>query len=317
MKKILITGGFGLLGINLVNFLLKKNYKIIILDYKKTTSKKKFFIKSKNLVFENANFVNMDNLNKIFNKHSFSAVFHLGAQTQVKTAYNNPYETLQTNVVGTTNILEILRKKNINIPIVYSSSDKAYGELKRKYYYETDNLNAIFPYDVSKSASDLICQSYSKTYNMKIGIIRSANIFGECDFNIKRIVPETTISILKNKKLEIRSSGKQRRDYIYVLDVCRAYYKVYKYLLKSKKNLLIYNTGSKYNLSALELIEKIYNILKVKKNYIIKNSSKAEINNQRLGYKKIVKEIGWKPIYTLDYGLKKTIDWYKKNINLF
>jgi|TARA_Y100000389_G_scaffold201376_1_gene243965 CDP-glucose 4,6-dehydratase len=317
MKKILITGGFGLLGINLVNFLLKKKYKIIILDYKKTNSKKKFFIKSKNLVFENANFVNMDNLNKIFNKHSFSAVFHLGAQTQVKTAYNNPYETLQTNVMGTTNILEILRKKNIDIPIVYSSSDKAYGELKRKYYYENDNLNAVFPYDVSKSASDLICQSYSKTYNMKIGIIRSANIFGECDFNLKRIVPETTISILKNRKLEIRSSGRQRRDYIYVLDVCRAYYQVYKHLLKSKKNLLIYNTGSKYNLSALELIEKIYNILKVKKNYIIKNSSKAEINNQRLGYKKIVKEIGWKPICTLDYGLKKTIDWYKKNINLF
>ena len=152
---------------------------------------------------------------------------------------------------------------------------------------------------------------------MKIGIIRSANIFGECDFNLKRIVPETTISILKNRKLEIRSSGRQRRDYIYVLDVCRAYYQVYKHLLKSKKNLLIYNTGSKYNLSALELIEKIYNILKVKKNYIIKNSSKAEINNQRLGYKKIVKEIGWKPICTLDYGLKKTIDWYKKNINLF
>ena len=231
MKKILITGGFGLLGISLVNFLLKKKYKIIILDYKKTTLKKKFFIKSKNLIFENANFVNIDNLNKIFKKYSFSAVFHLGAQTQVRTAYNNPYETLQTNVMGTTNILEILRKKNINIPIVYSSSDKAYGELKRKYYYENDNLNAVFPYDVSKSASDLICQSYSKTYKMKIGIIRSANIFGECDFNSKRIVPETIISILKNKKLKIRSSGKQRRDYIYVLDVCRAYYKVYKHLL--------------------------------------------------------------------------------------
>jgi len=213
--------------------------------------------------------------------------------------------------------LEVLKRQEINIPLLYSSSDKAYGELQKNYYYEDDNLNAVFPYDASKSTSDLICQSYSKTYEMKVGIIRSANIFGECDFNLKRIVPETVISILKNKQLKIRSSGKQKRDYIYVEDVCRAYYKIFLKLKNTKNNLLIYNTGSKYNLNALQLVKKICKILNVKENYIVKNISKAEIQNQRLNYNKIKKEINWSPIYSLDYGLKKTIFWYKKNIKLF
>ncbi len=317
MQKVLITGGYGLLGVSLVNFLLKKKIKVVILDYKKSNKRKIYFTKSKNLTIEKGNFVNFNNLLRIFKKHSFDGIFHLGAQTQVLKAFNKPYETHQTNVLGTLNLLEILRKKKLNIPFVYSSSDKAYGELKKKYYFENDKLNGLFPYDASKSASDLICQSYSKSYNIKVGIIRSANIFGECDFNVNRIVPETIISVLKNKKLKIRSSGKQKRDYIYVEDVSRAYFKVFSELKSKKKYLLIYNTGSKYNLNALQLIKKIYKILNVKENYIIKNTSKAEIQNQRLNYNKIKKEIGWKPIFSLEYGLVKTVKWYKKNIKSF
>lgn len=317
MKKILITGGYGLLGISMVNFFLKKKIKVVIFDYKKSTQRNKFFIKSKKLIIEKGNFINLNNLLRIFKKHKFDGIFHLGAQTQVLKAYKNPFETFQTNVVGTLNLLEILRKKNLNIPFLYSSSDKAYGELKKNFYYEDDKLNAAFPYDASKSSSDLICQSYSKTYNLKVGIIRSANIFGECDFNLKRIIPETIISILKKKKLEIRSSGKQRRDYIYVEDVCKAYYKVFLKLKDNKKNLLIYNTGSKYNLNALQLVKMISKILNVKENFIVKNNSKAEIQNQRLNYDKITKEIGWRPICSLENGLKYTVAWYKKNIKLF
>ena len=315
MQKVLITGGYGLLGVSLVNFLLKKKIKVVILDYKKSNKRKIYFTKSKNLIIEKGNFVNFNNLLRIFKKHSFDGIFHLGAQTQVLKAFNKPYETHQTNVLGTLNLLEILRKKKLNIPFVYSSSDKAYGELKKKYYFENDKLNGLFPYDASKSASDLICQSYSKSYNIKVGIIRSANIFGECDFNVNRIVPETIISVLKNKKLKIRSSGKQKRDYIYVEDVSRAYFNVFSELKNKKKYLLIYNTGSKYNLNALQLIKKIYKILNVKENYIIKNTSKAEIQNQRLNYNKIKKEIGWKPIFSLEYGLVKTVKWYKENYN--
>ena len=311
----LVTGGFGLLGVSLVNFLIQKKFTVVILDYK--NYRKNFFFKNKNIVIEKGNFCDKKFVEKIFKKYKFSGIFHLGAQTQVLKALKNPYETLIINILGTINFLEIMRKRNLKIPFIYSSSDKAYGELKKDFYLENDKLNAIFPYDTSKSSSDLICQSYSKTYKMNVGIIRSANIFGPNDFNIKRIVPETIISILSNKKLIIRSSGKQKRDYIFVEDVTRAYFKLYKYLAKKNGDLKIYNIGSKYNLSTIQIITKIYKIMKINLNFEIKNFSKSEINNQRLNYSKIKKELKWKPVHKLDVSLKKTIDWYTKNFTKF
>ena len=310
-KNFLVTGGFGLLGVSLVNFLIKKKFKVVILDYK--NYRKNFFLNNKNIIIEKGNFSEMKFVEKIFKKYKFSGIFHLGAQTQVLKALKNPYETLIINILGTINFLETLRKRNLKIPFIYSSSDKAYGELEKKFYLESDKLNAIFPYDTSKSSSDLICQSYSKTYNLNVGIIRSANIFGPNDLNIKRIVPETIISILKNKKLNIRSSGKQKRDYIYVEDATRAYFKLFQYLEKKNGDLKIYNIGSKYNLSTIQIIKIIYKIMEIKENFEIKNFSKLEINNQRLNYNKIKKELYWKPIHKLEDSLKKTIEWYKIN----
>ena len=161
------------------------------------------------------------------------------------------------NLISTIKILEIIRNTNKKILFIYSSSDKAYGELKSGSYYESHPLSSIYPYDVSKSTSDLIAQSYSKTYKLKVGIIRSANIFGPNDKNLKRIVPETIINLLNKRKIVIRSNGKLKRDYIYVDDVADAYLLTFKKLLKSKNNLLIYNVGSKYNLSVLEIVKKI------------------------------------------------------------
>ena len=312
-KSFLVTGGFGLTGVSLVNFLLKQNYFVVILDYKK--NRNHFFKNNKNLKIIKGNFCEKKFVERIFKKYNFSCVFHLGAQTQVLKALKNPYETYIINVLGTVNFLEVIRKNKKKIPFLYSSSDKAYGELEKKYYLENDKLNAIYPYDTSKSTSDLICQSYSKTYNLKVGIIRSANIFGPFDLNVNRIIPETIISIIENKKLKIRSSGKQKRDYIYVDDVSTAYFKLYKKLLEKNTYLKIYNIGSNYNLNTIELIKKIYKIMKKKPNYKIKNYSKSEINNQRLNYKKIIKEINWRPVHNLERSLKKTIDWYKHNYN--
>jgi CDP-glucose 4,6-dehydratase len=317
INKILITGGFGLVGTALVNFFLKKKFKVVVFSKEKPTIRKKFFIKSKNLIFENGNLINKAKLKKIFNKHDFDGIFHLGSQTQVLNALKNPYNTYKANFIGTLNLLEIHRKTNNNVPFLYGSTDKVYGDLKKKYYNENDDLNAIYPYDCSKATSDMICQSFSRTYNSKIGIVRSCNIFGECDFNLNRIVPETIISLLKNKKLKIRTTGMQRRGYVYVGDICRAYYKIFNKLRISKNKLAIYNTSSNYNLSALQLVKKIYKLMAVKENYVIENKSKTEIKNIRLNFNKIKKEIKWRPIISLDQGLKFSINWYKKNIELF
>ncbi|WP_440675413.1 GDP-mannose 4,6-dehydratase [Candidatus Pelagibacter sp. HIMB1593] len=317
INKILITGGFGLVGTALVNFFLKKKFKVVVFSKKKLIIRKNFFIKSKNLIFENGNLINKTRLKKVFNKHDFSGIFHLGSQTQVLKALKKPHNTFKANLIGTLNLLEIHRKKNNKVPFIYSSTDRVYGDLKKKYYTENDNLNAIYPYDCSKATSDMICQSFSKTFNSKIAIIRSCNIFGECDFNLNRIVPETIISILKDKKLKIRSNGMQKRDYVYVGDICKAYYKIFINLKNSKNDLLIYNASSNYNLTTLQLVKKIYKLMALKENYMIENNSKVEIKNQRLNFNKIKSEINWKPNTSLEQGLRYTINWYKKNIQLF
>lgn len=318
--KILVTGGYGLVGTSLVNFFLKKKNIVVVFGKKKPLIRKKFFLKSKNLIFENGNLENFDTLNNVFFKHKFDAIFHLGSQSQVLKSYKNPYETYKVNFFGTLNLLEIHRKKNNNIPFLYASTDRVYGNLKKGSigcYNENDKFNASYPYDCSKAITDMICQSYSKTYNSKIGIIRSCNIFGECDFNLKRIVPETILSLLKNKKIKIRTSGAQKRDYLYVGDICKAYYQIFYNLRSSKKKLAIYNVSSNYNLTSLQLIKKICRLMSIEENYMVLNKSKKEIKNLKLSYNKIKKEINWKPTVTINQGLIKTISWYKNNLSLF
>ncbi len=314
--NIFITGGLGILGNSIIKQLSKKN-KLIIYDRAKNY--KRFLkVKNRNMKFVPGNLTNNKLILKTIRKNKINAIFHLGAQTQVLEALKNPYQTYLINLQSTIKLLEAVRKINNKIIFIYSSSDKAYGEVTKGSYLENYPLNSIYPYDVSKSTSDLIAQSYSKTYGLKVGIIRSANIYGPHDRNLKRIVPETIINLLNKKKIVIRSSGKLKRDYIFVDDVARAYILTFSKLLKSQKKLLVYNVGSKYNLSVLQLVKKIATLLNIKKNYLkIANTSTKEIKNQRLNYVKIKKELNWKPKVNLDLGLKKTIIWYKKNISEF
>ena len=307
--NILVTGGNGLLGSNLINYLSRnKNNRIYVLDKLKKNQKNKTKIK-----VIKSNFENFNEVKNVIKKFDINVIFHLGAQTQVLKALNKPYETLVTNVVGTLNFLEAIRVINKKIIFIYSSSDKAYGEANKLGYKESTILGGSYPYDVSKSASDLICQSYSKTYNLKIGIIRCANIFGPNDKNLKRIIPETITSIIKGKKLKIRSNGKSLRNYIYVEDVCEAYEKLMFLMKKSKKFCHVYNIGSKINLNPKKLALAIYDQFKIKPNIVIENNSKQEINFQKLNYAKAIKDLKWLPKTSLKVGLKNTIEWYKKN----
>lgn len=307
--NILVTGGNGLLGSNLINYLSrKKQNKIYVLDKLKKNQKNKNKIK-----IIKSNFENFNEVKNVIKKFNINVIFHLGAQTQVLKALNKPYETLVTNVVGTLNFLEAIRVINKKIIFIYSSSDKAYGEANKLGYKESTILGGSYPYDVSKSASDLICQSYSKTYDLKIGIIRCANIFGPNDKNLKRIIPETITSIIKGKKLKIRSNGKSLRNYIYVEDVCEAYEKLMLLMTKSKKYCHVYNIGSKINLNPKKLALAIYDQFKIKPDIVIENNSKQEINFQKLNYAKAIKDLKWLPKTSLKVGLKNTIEWYKKN----
>ena len=311
-QNILVTGGFGLLGKPLILKLIKLNHNVFILE-KRNTKRVKFLLRKPKKIIV-GNFTNKNLIKKIIKKNEINVIFHLGAITQVLESLKNPYETHLTNVMGTINFLENIRSINKKIIFIYSSSDKAYGELKNSNQYkETDALDSTYPYDVSKSASDLICQSYSKTYSMKVGIIRCGNIYGPGDFNLKRLIPEVILSTIAKKNFVIRSNGKSIRDYVYVEDVVDAYLKLFKKLKNSKNKLKIYNVSSKFNYSVLEIVNMI--LKKMNKSYmkpIILNNSKQELNFQRLNFSKITRELKWQPKTDIKIGLKKTIDWYIK-----
>ena len=319
-NNILVTGGFGILGRSLIKqLLINEKNNVFLLD--RSSNKKKIStlnIRNKKLKIIKGNFKDFSKLYKLIKNKDIGIIFHLGAITQVIDAYKSPVETFECNITGTINILEVIRNFNKKIIFIYSSSDKAYGELTKKEYFENHPLKGDYPYDVSKSASDLIAQSYVKTYGLRVGIIRSGNIYGPGDYNMDRLVPHVIISTLKNKRSILRSNGKLIRDYLYVEDVARAYILLMKSMLKKKKLLYIYNVGSNENLSVIDLVRFI--VKKIKKNKLkpkIKNSSKIEIKRQKLNYKKIYKDLRWKPLWKIEKAMSITINWYKDNLKLF
>ena len=299
--------------------MINKKNNIFLLD--RSSNKKKIStlkIKDKKLKIIKGDFKNFAILYKLIKNKNIGTIFHLGAITQVIDAYKSPVETFDCNITGTINILEAVRSINKKIIFIYSSSDKAYGELRKKEYHESHPLKGDYPYDVSKSASDLIAQSYVKTYGLTVGIIRSGNIYGPGDYNMDRLVPHVIVSTLKNKRSILRSNGKLIRDYLYVEDVARAYILLMKSMLKRKKLLYIYNVGSDENLSVIDFVKFI--VKKIKKNKLkpkINNNSKIEIKRQKLNYKKINKDLGWKPNWKIEDAMLITINWYRENLKLF
>ena len=319
-KNILVTGGFGILGRSLIKkLLLNKKNNVCLLD--RSSDKKKIAtlnISNKNLKIIKGDFRVYKSIKKLIKNKKIDTIFHLGAITQVIDAYKSPVETYECNITGTINILEAIRNTNKNIDLIYSSSDKAYGELSNREYLETHPLKGNYPYDVSKSASDLIAQSYAITYGLKIGIIRSGNIYGPGDYNMDRLVPHVIISSLRGKKSVLRSNGKLIRDYLFVEDVSSAYFKLMTEMKKNKKNLYIYNVGSNENLTVSNLVKLI--VKKISKKKIspkILNNSKIEIKKQKLNYQKINRELGWEPKWNIHKAMNITIQWYKQNLKLF
>ena len=317
IKNILVTGGLGLLGKPLVTFLKKKKYNVFVLDRSKN-KKRNRLIRGRNINFIYGNYQNKNFLKKTIKNRKINIIFHTGAITQVLEGLKYPLKTYKNNIMGTINILECIRQINPKILLIYSSSDKAYGEIKKRNYLESDNLNSIYPYDLSKTCSDLICQSYSKVYNLKVAIVRCGNLFGPGDFNKNRIIPETILSTIKNQRLKIRSSGKLIRDYLYVDDAVKAYFMIMNKLKNTNSKILIYNVGSKDNLSVIKLVNMILGLMKRKDlKPVILNKSKKELTFQKLNDNKIRKELKWKQSITIKKALNKTINWYKENKDLF
>jgi len=308
-KNILVTGGTGFVGSHLVEALVKRGARVVV-PYRSTDPASYFMTQGldKKVVLAIGDVTDRRRIVDIVSKYEIETIYHLAAQPIVDTAYNNPVETIQTNVMGTVNILDAAYNSGTVRHIIVTSSDKAYGKSERTYT-EDSPLSGDHPYEASKSAADIITQAYIKTYNAPATIVRFGNIYGPGDLNMSRIIPGIMQSVLTGEELDLRSDGTFVRDYVYVGDVISAYLYVLDHFDKTQGQA--YNIASDDSLSVLELLKKTEKVLGVTIPYRIMNNQKNEIPIQHLDWGKFAK-LGWKPGVSLKQGLTETYEWYAR-----
>jgi len=254
-----------------------------------------------------------DLLERTLGEYEINTVFHLAAQTIVGIANRNPISTFESNITGTWNVLEACRRSPAVKAIVLASSDKAYGDQDVLPYSEDTPLEGRHPYDVSKSCSDLIGQTYGKTYNLPVAITRCGNFYGGGDLNWNRIVPGTIRSVLRGERPVIRSDGQFIRDYFYVEDGSAAYMLLAEKLLSNDRlRGQAFNFSNEIQVTVLDLVNQILKMLDSSLEPDVRNEASNEIRHQYLSACRARTQLAWSPLFTLDEGLAKTISWYQE-----
>ncbi len=250
-------------------------------------------------------------LERTLGEYEIDTVVHLAAQTIVPIANRNPVSTFETNVQGTWALLEACRRSPTVHQVVFASSDKAYGHHERLPYREDTPLQGRFPYDVSKSCADLVAQAYAATFDLPVVATRCGNFYGGGDLNWNRVVPGTIRSVLRGERPVIRSDGSFVRDYFYVEDGAAAYTLLAEALARDP--LLrgqAFNFSNETHLTVLDLVRLILRLMGSPLEPDVRNQAAHEIPRQYLSAVKAREALGWQPLFSLEEGLKRTIDWY-------
>jgi CDP-glucose 4,6-dehydratase len=251
-------------------------------------------------------------LERVLGEYEAATVFHLAAQTIVPVANRNPMSTFEANIRGTWALLEACRRSPTVKQIVVASSDKAYGDLEALPYTEETPLRGHYPYDVSKACADMIARAYALTFDLPAVTTRCGNFYGGGDLNWSRIVPGTIRSVLRGRRPVIRSDGQHVRDYFYVEDAATAYI-----LLAERLADAQFLRGQAFNFSyerpmtVRELVTLILRLMNSDLDPDVRSAATGEIRSQYLDAEKARKTLGWKPLFTLEEGLTRTIEWYE------
>jgi CDP-glucose 4,6-dehydratase len=252
-------------------------------------------------------------LERVLGEHEIDTVIHLAAQTIVGIANRNPVSTFDTNIRGTWALLEASRRSPTVKQIVLASSDKAYGESPLLPYDENTPLRGSHPYDVSKSCADLIGHTYANTFGTPVVTTRCGNFYGGGDLNWNRIVPGTIRAILRGQRPIIRSDGTYVRDYFYVEEGAAAYTLLAEVLAQRPElRGQAFNFSNEMQVSVMDLTRRILGLMASSLEPDVRNEAPHEIRHQYLSAAKARETLGWAPTFTLDEGLARTIDWYRR-----
>ena len=319
MKKIIVTGGLGFIGSNLIELLLKKNFYVINID--KVTYSSNFYNTKEFTINKNYKFIKLDINNKklfnIFLKYKPSCIFNLAAETHVDRSIDDPSHFIASNINGVFNILECFKKyceNNKKSKLIHISTDEVYGDILSGRSSERYPYKPSSPYAASKASSDHLVYSYVRTYNLPAIITNCSNNYGPKQ-HPEKLIPKLIYNIFNNKALPIYGKGLNSREWIYVMDHCEALLEVY----EKGKIGEFYNIGSNKNLNNIQICQAL---LKISKNLInIKSNVKIKFIKDRPGHdlryalnsNKIKKQLKWKPKTAFLDGIKKTFEWYLKN----
>jgi CDP-glucose 4,6-dehydratase len=311
-RPTLVTGGTGLVGSCVLRQLLHAQADVVCL-VRDWVPESEFVLSGllQHVKIVRGDVCDQALLERVCGEYEIDTVIHLAAQTLVPVANRNPVATFESNIAGTWSLLEACRRSPKVKQIILASSDKAYGEAERLPYDESTPLCGRHPYDVSKSCADLIAQSYATTYDLPVAITRCGNFYGPGDLNWNRIVPGTIRSVLRGERPVIRSDGTHVRDYFFVEDGAAAY------LLLAEKLATdpslrgeAFNFSNETQVSVLELVQKLLDVLDSPLTPEVRNEASHEIKHQSLSAAKARNRLGWRPLFTLDEGLRKTVSWY-------
>ena len=322
MKKIIVTGGLGFIGSNLIDLLISKNFYVINIDkvsYSSNFYNLREYKNSKNYRFIKSD-INNKKIKNILFKYKPIGVFNLAAETHVDRSIDSPNSFIQSNIVGVFNLLECFKEfsKKYKSKLIHISTDEVYGDILTGRSSENYPYQPSSPYAASKAASDHLVRAYVRTYKIPAIVTNCSNNFGPKQ-HPEKLIPKLIYNILNNKPLPIYGKGKNSREWIYVKDHCEALLRI----LKKGKVGNFYNIGSNKNLNNLQVSKEL---IAVSKNIITKGKNvKVLFVKDRPGHdiryalnsNKIKKELGWRPKTNFRQGIKLTFNWYLNNKTYF
>ncbi|WP_297480737.1 dTDP-glucose 4,6-dehydratase [Thermococcus sp.] len=310
--KLLITGGMGFIGSNFIHYILEKHddWEVINLDklgYGSNPANLKDIENDPRYTFVKGDITDFELMRNIVKK--VDAIVNFAAESHVDRSISSPKHFLRSNVIGTYTILEAIRKENPEVRFVHISTDEVYGDIVKGSFTEKDALMPSSPYSATKAASDVLVLGWTRTYNLNASITRCTNNYGPYQFP-EKLIPKTIIRASMGLKVPIYGTGENVRDWLYVEDHVRAIEAV---LLRGESRE-IYNISAGDEKTNIEVVKTILKLLG-------KDESLIEFVEDRPGHDlrysldswKITRDLKWRPRYSFEEGIEKTVRWYLEN----